>query len=97
MLKILGVKRTWERLVNGESGLVSLQGRKLHEQQQCQVAGLVPTGTKKEGAWNAREWLSNDEQRRMPAFMQYATVASLEALKDAAWFPETAREQERTV
>lgn len=33
----------------------------------------------------------------MSTFMQYAVAASQEALDDAAWHPETLKEQEMTV
>lgn len=96
-LTLSGVQRSWRRLVEGGCGIVSLKGRKKHDQQQCQVAGLIPQGKKEEGGWTASEWLSSDEQRRMSTFMQYAMAASKEALEDANWFPETATQQEMTV
>ena len=37
------------------------------------------------------------EQRRMSTFMQYAMLATNEALDDAAWHPETDQQRELTV
>ena len=37
------------------------------------------------------------EQRRMSTFMQYAMLATSEALDDAAWRPETDQQRELTV
>ena len=37
------------------------------------------------------------EQRKMSAFMQYAMLATSEALDDAAWRPETDQQRELTV
>ena len=37
------------------------------------------------------------EQRRMSTFMQYAMLASAEALEDAAWHPKTDQQREMTV
>ena len=37
------------------------------------------------------------EQRRMSTFMQYAMLATSEALDDAAWHPETDQQRELTV
>lgn len=93
----LGAQRTWTRLLDGRCGIVSLAGRsKIHAQQQCQVAGLVPRGNREDGGWTAGEWLSGDEQRRMSTFMQYAMAASSEALDDAGWRPNTDQQRERT-
>lgn len=96
-LTILGVQRTWKRILDGQCGVVSLKGKQHHEQQQCQVAGLVPQGTKENGGWTASEWLTSDEQRKLSTFMQYAAVATHEALQDSGWKPETSEQQEMTV
>lgn len=93
----LGVQRTWQRLLAGDCGVVSIKDRgERFEQQQCQVAGLVPLGPKANGAWDSSEWLGRDEQRRMSNFMQYAVYAAGEALKDAGWEPRTDDEQNNT-
>ena len=56
-----GISRSWQRLINGDSGVVSLAGHgDQFKQQQCQVAGLVPRGSKVDGAWDSREWLTGD-------------------------------------
>ena len=56
-----GVHRTWKRLVDGHCGIVSLRDKGIvFEQQQCQVAGLVPEGKKEDGGWAVSEWLSGD-------------------------------------
>lgn len=96
-LTSLGVQRTWKRLLDSQCGVVSLKGNQQHEQQQCQVAGLVPHGTKENGGWTASEWLSSDEQRKLSTFMQYAMAAAQEALQDSGWKPETSEQQEMTV
>ncbi|KAL8807805.1 MAG: hypothetical protein Q9182_000454 [Xanthomendoza sp. 2 TL-2023] len=93
----LGVKRSWNRLIDGHCGVVSLKVRgDAFLQQQCQVAGLVPQGEKKDGAWSASEWLSRDEERRTSKFTQYALTAAQEALSDADWYPRNEHEQETT-
>ena len=40
---------------------------------------------------------SLQEQRRMSTFMQYAMLASGEALEDAGWRPKTDHQREMTV
>ncbi|KAL8775374.1 MAG: hypothetical protein Q9209_000382 [Squamulea sp. 1 TL-2023] len=93
----IGVQRSWTRLVDGHCRVVSLKERgETFLQQQCQVAGLVPQGNKKDGAWRASDWLTRDEERRTSKFMQYAITAAQEALADAQWHPETSQERETT-
>jgi len=57
----LGVQRSWTRLVEGHSGLVSANTvGPAFRGQQCQVAGLVPRGKKADGGWQASDWLTKD-------------------------------------
>ena len=57
----LGVRRSWKRLIDGECGIKSLSDRgSAFEKLQCQVAGVVPQGSKDEGAWTPSEWLTRD-------------------------------------
>lgn len=54
-----GVKRTWSRLVNGESGIAStVDLGPEFAALPSQVAGLVPQGSKETGGWKAEEWCS---------------------------------------
>ncbi|KAL8820177.1 MAG: hypothetical protein Q9191_007570, partial [Dirinaria sp. TL-2023a] len=90
-------QRSWSRLIEGHSGLASTGSRGPEfSQQQCQVAGLVPLGRREDGGWQASDWLSKDDERRMSRFMQYAVAATREALDDALWHPEDERQREMT-
>ncbi|KAL6356153.1 hypothetical protein LRP88_09744 [Fusarium phalaenopsidis] len=94
----VGVRRTWTRLLAGESGIVSvadLEPRARWRELTSTVAGIVPSG-EGEGKWRASDWLSTTEQRRMSKFTQYAIAASDMALKDAGWEPKDERELEET-
>ncbi|OAA58558.1 beta-ketoacyl synthase [Niveomyces insectorum RCEF 264] len=85
----VGVQRTWQRLLAGESGIVSLAGRAPQErwkQLPSTVAGAVPEG-RGEGEWNADDWLDAAEQRRMSRFTQFAIAATEMALTQARWPP----------
>jgi 3-oxoacyl-[acyl-carrier-protein] synthase II len=56
--KPLGVRPTWKRLINGESGIVSIRDRSpSFATLPSQVAGVVPAGLGVDGGWNATEWL----------------------------------------
>lgn len=94
----VGVRRTWTRLLAGDSGIVSvahLEPQARWRELTSTVAGLVPNG-EGEGQWTASDWLSPTEQRRMSKFTQYAVAASSMALKDAGWEPSSQEELEAT-
>lgn len=91
----VGARRTWTRLIAGDSGIVSvkdLQPTERWRELPSTVAGIVPKGND-EGQWNATDWVSASEQRRMSRFTQYAIACSDMALKDAGL--ETARTEDR--
>lgn len=53
-----GAQRSWNHLIDGKCGIVSLRDKGAEfQQQQCQVAGLVPIGGKEDGGWNVDDWL----------------------------------------
>lgn len=91
----VGARRTWKRLLGGESGLVDVSTVEPLAQWKgltSTVAGLVPFGThggEAEGQWNPSDWLCASEQRHMSKFAQYATAASEMALADAGWKPNS--------
>jgi 3-oxoacyl-[acyl-carrier-protein] synthase II len=97
----VGVRQTWKRLTASESGITSLLS--LEPQSQWQglkstVAGLVPTGGRgvSEGKWQPSDWLSGQDQRRMPKFTQYAIAAAEEALSESGWKPTAEEDLLRT-
>lgn len=94
----VGIRRTWTRLLAGQSGIVSVKEREPRERWKeltSTVGGIVPCG-QAEGEWRASDWLNAGEQRRMSTFTQYAIAASDMALKDAAWSPTSLEHLEAT-
>ncbi|KAK4935566.1 Mitochondrial beta-keto-acyl synthase [Elasticomyces elasticus] len=82
----VGVRRTWQRLLNGECGIVST--RHLGDEFAnipSQVAGLVPVSPDQEGSWKATDHVTSTELRQTAKFAQYGLAASAEALKDAGF------------
>jgi len=58
-LKPAGVRQTWKRLLDSESGIISIKGRSPEfAALPSQVAAVVPEGKKADGMWNAKEWLN---------------------------------------
>ena len=95
----VGIRRTWSRLLAGECGIISVANREPANQWKelpSTVAGIVPKGSKDEGGWQASDWLSKGDDRRMARFTQYAIAATEMALNDAGWRPQTQEEKEVT-
>lgn len=97
----VGARRTWSRLLAGQSGLVdisTLEPRAQWKGLTSTVAGIVPSGKagRAEGEWLPSEWLDASDQRRMSKFTQYAIAATEMALADAGWKPTSQDELEVT-
>lgn len=97
----VGARRTWTRLLAGDSGLVdisTIEPRSQWKGLTSTVAGLVPTGSagREAGQWHPSEWLDPSEQRRMSKFTQYAMAATQMALNDAGWKPTSRADLEAT-
>ncbi|KAJ4391235.1 Mitochondrial beta-keto-acyl synthase [Gnomoniopsis smithogilvyi] len=97
----VGARKTWSRLLAGESGLVdisSLEPKTQWKGLTSTVAGIVPSGHagRAEGQWHPSDWLDGSEQRRMSKFTQYAIAATEMALADAGWKPTSQADLEAT-
>lgn len=61
LLRNPGIRRTWNRLLNGHSGIVNVRNRDARfADLPCQIAGVVPPGRKQDGGWMASEWVNRD-------------------------------------
>lgn len=92
-----GIKNTWGRLLDGESGIVStLHLGSRFDTLPSRVAGLVPPGRREDGCWQSKDWLPASKERQMALFAQYAIASAHEALEDAGWHPTAHRDLEAT-
>ena len=83
----VGVEQVWRRLINGESGIGSIQSFDTTE-LSCKVAGQVPAGTKADGGLDLSEWIPFKDQKKMDRFIHLALVAATQAVEDSGWKPE---------
>ncbi len=90
-----GVKVNWDRLINGESGIRAIQSFDVSD-LPAKIAGQVPLGETADGDFNADDWLSSKEQRRVDTFIVYAMVAAEQAVTDAGWKPDDEQSRIRT-
>ena len=91
----VGVDKTWSRVLAGESGIGGIQGFDVSD-LPCKIAGHVPPGEPAQGEFNANDWVTPKDQRKMDKFIVYAIAAAKLAVKDSGWKAETEEQQERT-
>jgi 3-oxoacyl-[acyl-carrier-protein] synthase II len=91
----VGTETVWQRLIQGRSGIGGIQAFDVSD-LPAKIAGSVPRGETKAGAFNADEWVPPKEQRKMDPFIIFALAAAEQAVKDSGWLPEGAEDRERT-
>ena len=90
-----GVEVTWRRLIKGESGIRSIQSFDVSD-LPCKIGGQVPIGDGATGGFNADQFISPKDQRKMDPFIVYAMGAATLAVEDSGWKPEDDESRERT-
>lgn len=90
-----GVKATWGRLLEGESGLGAIQSFDVSD-LPCKVAGQVPLGETGDGNFNADDYMAAKDRRKVDPFIVYGMAATQQAIEDAGWTPEDEESLERT-
>jgi len=76
-----GVKPTWEKLLNAESGINAIESFDVSD-IPAKIAGQVPLG-EGEGLFNFEDYVSKKERRRMDDFIVFGLAAATEAVEDA--------------
>ncbi|WP_419799333.1 MAG: beta-ketoacyl-ACP synthase II [Terasakiella sp.] len=76
-----GVKPTWEKLLNAESGINVIESFDVSD-IPAKIAGQVPLG-EGEGLFNFEDYVSKKERRRMDDFIVFGLAAATEAVEDA--------------
>jgi 3-oxoacyl-[acyl-carrier-protein] synthase II len=90
-----GVEETWARLVAGQSGagrITRFDASRLATEIACEV----PYGDGSDGTFNADDWMSSKDQRKVDPFILFAMAAAEQALNDAGWKPEDEEDRLRT-
>lgn len=90
-----GVEESWKRLIAGESGAGPIT-RFDSEGLTSQVACEVPLGDGKNGTFNAEDWMTPKERKRVDDFILYGIAAAEMALKDSGYKAETEQQQWRS-
>src|SRR3546814_140586 len=73
-----GVNQVWDRLINGKSGLRSIQSFDVSD-LPAKIAGQVPLGDKSAGLFNADDFLEPKDQRKLDRFIVFGMAAAQQA------------------
>jgi 3-oxoacyl-[acyl-carrier-protein] synthase II len=90
-----GVEATWKRLVDGQSGIRKIEHFNVAD-LPCKIAGRIPRGDGKDGSFDADQWMSPQDQRKVDDFVIFAMCAARQALDHAGWRPESYDDQINT-
>ena len=84
----VGVQHVWTRLIEGCSGITSIQAFDTTE-MSAKIAGQVPPGLRESGGLDVSEWVPVKDQKKMDRFIHLAMVAATEAVEDSGWVADT--------
>ncbi|MET1026691.1 MAG: beta-ketoacyl-ACP synthase II [Dongiaceae bacterium] len=91
----VGVEHVWKRLLNAESGLSNIKSCDVSD-LPCKVAGEVPLGDLASGKFNADDYVTPKDQKKMDTFIVMAMAAAQFAVADSGWVAESEEDQDRT-
>lgn len=90
-----GLEETWKRLIAGESGAGPIT-RFDPEGLSAQVVCEVPLGDGTEGTFNADDWMTAKERKRVEDFIVYGMAAADMAMADSGYKAETIEQKWRS-
>jgi 3-oxoacyl-[acyl-carrier-protein] synthase II len=91
----IGIEKNWDGITGGKSGIRAIQSFDVSD-LPAKIAGQVPRGDAASGGFNADDYMSPKDQRRVDDFIVYAMGAAVQAVEDAGWTPEDEEDLERT-
>jgi len=89
------VEHNWKRILAGDSGIRAIQSFDVSD-LPAKIAGQVPQGETADKQFNADDWVSPKDQRRMDDFIIYGLCAADQAIADSGWKAEADEERWRT-
>ena len=89
-----GVNETWQKLLEGKSGANKISDFDVSD-LASKIAAQVPKG-QSPGDFNAEDYVSSKESRKMADFILYGLAAVNQAVENSNWFPSTDKDKERT-
>jgi len=90
-----GVRPTWERLIEGRSGVGAIQSFDVSD-LPCKIAGQIPYGEAANGGFDPTDYVEPKDLRKNDRFIIYGMAAAQQAVEDSGWTPSNEDEQNRT-
>lgn len=90
-----GVATSWSRLINGASGISSLESADF-EDLPARIAGQVAFGSAEENLFDPDLIMPPKDQRKIDRFILFGIAAGQEAIEDSGWLPSDEEAQNRT-
>ena len=91
----VGIEHNWANILEGKSGIRGIESFDVSD-LPAKIAGQIPFGETSDGAFNADDWVSSKDRRRMDDFIVYGLCAAEQAIADSGWKAETDENQWRT-
>jgi len=80
----VGVKTNWDGLLASKSGIRKIENFDVTD-LPAKIGGQVPEGPTEDGLFNADDWVTPKDRRRMDKFIVYGLAAAEQAVQDSGW------------
>jgi 3-oxoacyl-[acyl-carrier-protein] synthase II len=91
----VGIKTNWDGLMASKSGIRKIENFDVTD-LPAKIGGQVPEGPTEEGKFNADDWVTPKDRRRMDDFIVYGLAAAEQAVQDSGWVADEDEKAWRT-
>ncbi len=91
----VGVEQNWSNILAAKSGIRNIEGFDVSD-LPAKIGGQVPIGDTEAGLFNAEDWVTSKDLRRMDDFIVYGMCAAQQAIENSGWVAETDEDSWRT-
>jgi 3-oxoacyl-[acyl-carrier-protein] synthase II len=91
----VGAEANWQALLAARSGITAIDKFDVSD-IPAKIAGMIPVGDGSNNTFNADDWVSAKDRRRMDDFIIYGLCAAEQAIADSGWVPKTDEDTWRT-
>ncbi len=91
----VGAEQNWQALLAARSGITAIEKFDVSD-IPAKIAGMIPVGDGSNNTFNADDWVSAKDRRRMDDFIIYGLCAAEQAIADSGWVPKTDEDTWRT-
>jgi len=91
----VGVEHNWANILAAKSGIRGIESFDVSD-LPAKIGGQVVAGDTADGLFNAEDWASSKDLRRMDDFIIYGMCAAQQAVENSGWMPEADEDSWRT-